>query len=391
MFELQTSSSYGDGVLYGYQFIPFKTGAAMDKRWANTLTPLQPSPDVMKRLVDCVPAILSSPNPVGRLMGSDPEVFAFNKDGSPLPAWEFLPSHAEAKQGVYWDGVQAELSTDLPNACHAYFVDSIQRGLKAIYDSLKAKFPEAHLACADVVQISDEILLNASEEHIMFGCAPSDNIYDIPPIVVDNPREMPWRFAGVHLHGSSFNTKKLDVPWWPHGTIKLLDRTLGIMLTALGRGLENPIRRQYYGRPGEYREAPDQLCRIEYRTPSSFVLSSPALFNFMLDMGRICFPLGLQLDGEHLTFAEQAKDIILNCDADAAVKVLEQNQTFYTGLLARTGWGTYHSKKAFDTIVKGIATVKPSRSMEEEWRLNAAWRPHNNADSSGFSNLLASI
>ena len=350
--------------------------------WSSAqLRPLELTQEVLKFVV---PQVMTSTGLVsGSHTGSDPEIFA-ELNGFPLPAWKYLGPEAEAsavQRGddvyglnptakAYWDGAQAELSTSGVPSCHALVVEEIQWGLQQIYNALRAKFPQAELVCRDVVKLTDEDLATGPEEALAFGCMPSFNAYNIPAVRIEDSRSEPLRFSGCHIHQSVPLTRLQGVvpAWFPEGCAVMLDKTAGLLLTALGRDLEDPIRRRFYGRPGEYRlpQRPG-LLSIEYRTPGSFVLMHPAVTNFAFDIARRAFKLSMLLDGRALPVPD-VKDIILNCDADAACKVIQEHKEIFAPFLPG---------KSLQAVLAGAGSFL-KESVTKAWGLDGTWRVYNN-------------
>lgn len=312
------------------------------------------------------------------LSGTDPEVFVTGKEGI-IPAWKILPSPEKASENAqngtkaYWDGLQAEISLKDGYGCHEYTTDRVRNGLETVYNAALLVDKSAQLLCEDVVEYD---MREVEMEYSALGCAPSENIYNIPPIDVGIPGELPYRFAGTHLHYSTTTVKRPS--WFPHGVVAMMDRTAGVLLTALGRGMENPLRRKYYGRPGEFRAHPTQT-RLEYRTPGAFVSSCPAVFNFALDTARAGFLMGLSQDGREIPM-DSPMDIILNCDAAAAVKYIKKYEKFYTAMITRLQYPVDHTFAILRTGVKSL--LKP---VVKEWKLDGReWKAYNDDRKAGW-------
>lgn len=345
----------------------FEPIGAMDMEMAQRFVPLLPE------------TMFSVPLGHGQT-GTDPEIFAFDKTGAVIPAWRFLPT-VKAATGVYWDGVQGEFTTH-PKSCHNYLSDQVQGKLKRLYTYLKRYDPTAILATQDVVQLDNDTLALAADEHINLGCSPSRNVYpDIKPITIADPRKHPYRYAGVHLHHSVMYH---SVPsWFPHGTIVMMDKIAGLCLTALGRDMENPKRREAYGRPGEYR-LPDKLnLRLEYRTPGAFLLHHPALFNFAADMGRAAYRMGLQLDGR-LHPLPDVQDVIMACDADTAYEVINANRSVFEHLFAKLNYNVAGTMKLLKLGARASGLFRGS--VMDNWELDSQedWVSCDNRDTYRF-------
>jgi len=316
----------------------------------------------------------------GPTSGTDPEIFAFDKNGDVIPAWLYLPKKQNNLHGsVFWDGVQAELTT-APCGCHAYLADYVREGLLSIHDAARHHTKGAVLKCQDVVPVPTKLLVEAAEEHVALGCAPSNNVYTKYKSPVINPRQLRYRFAGCHQHFSATVMAK-NIPWWPGGTVRMMDRITGPFFTALGRDLENPIRRKYYGRPGEYRlPGSSSVARLEYRTPGAFFLQSPQIFNLGMDVGRYAFKMGLILDGKYAPIPDSTS-IVKNCDADKAAAMLKTHSKFYLNMLEKLYKDAKHAKHTLDIAIMGLQAAGLTKaSVAEAWKLDDVWGPHNNDD-----------
>lgn len=336
--------------------------------------------------------------------GSDPEIFAFKENGEVIPAWLFLPRKHDAERNLvanktqfnYWDGVQAEITTTQGFGCHAHLVDSIQDGLAEINMHLKKYDPTAYLGTKDVVEVPEDVLMNAEEEHVALGCAPSQNIHGIPPIDVGASRQHPLRYSGVHLHyrlaGGFDDLVAARGPHYPDNILTTMDRTVGVLLTALGRGMEDPRRRAAYGRPGEYRMTAPSVLGIEYRTPGSFLLSRPEVFNFALDMGRHAYHMGVAFPVDAFGLGE-ATDLIMNCDADAAYKHIIENKPFFEKMLVHS-YGVKAAKTTFDLLKVGLKqSGLVTNDVASMWQANEgqSWGGHSNNDRSTWRYMCDKI
>jgi len=350
------------------------------------------TPEICKRAAAMLPrTVFAAWDKGAGLTGTDPEIFAFDKKGVVIPAWDWLP-HRTVNPDTYWDGVQAEFTTN-PTSCHNYQTDGVRNKLLAIDTLLKEKYPGAHLATTDVVKLDRKTLLSAEDDHIILGCSPSRNAYPtVKPIEIGDPREHPFRYSGCHLHMSVMEYPL--PPWFPEGTVVMMDKLAGVLLTALGRDMEDPIRRKAYGRAGEFRvPAPVPVDttywgtqfkdhtwkRLEYRTPGSFLLHHPALFNFAMDTARAAFRMGLLMDGRLLDEIGDVQGIINNCDADAAVKLITAKNSYYQTFLNGTWNPNYSSHtKTLAVLKQGAkASGRFGDSVYTNWKLGDSWNGDN--------------
>src|SRR6267378_65004 len=141
--------------------------------------------------------------------GSDPEIFSRDKKGQIVPAFTFLPPKTdplkvEIGKGmydayIYNDGFQAELRA-MPHGCIAFVVDSIRGGLKGIWE----KSNGASLVLDNAPQIPLQVLRDTPDEHVILGCDPSRNAYNMGGACVGDPRALRYRFTGFHIHASGW-------------------------------------------------------------------------------------------------------------------------------------------------------------------------------------------
>lgn len=317
------------------------------------------------------------------LTGSDPEIFAFDEHGKVIPAWKFLPKTGTDTSPIYWDGVQGEF-TIRPEYCHSYVTDNVQARLKQLYLTLKQYNPTATLVAQDVVQLDKEILDSSADEHINLGCSPSINAYpSINPIHIPDPRSHVYRYSGCHLHYSVSNHPTPD--WFPYGTVVMMDKILGIALTALGRDMENPLRRVAYGRPGEYRVPGPNDCRLEYRTPGAFLLHHPALFNFAADLGRAAYRMGLQLDGRYHPLPD-VKEAIIACDADHAWEIINSHRTIFEHLFTKLNYNVAGTMKLLRIGAKQSGLFG-TNLISNWWLDKTTWISHNYNKNCNFYEL----
>lgn len=314
-------------------------------------------------------------------VGSDPECFVGDEKGKVIPAWRVFPNHKEEKWNTpYWDGVQAEFKVP-QDSCLAFLVDDFQRGLQAVRKA-------GTVILDSVVEVPKAILNKASKAHIELGCNPSMNAYGKQGMVVLNGRELPFRFAGMHMHfGVSFLANNTTACI---NTTKALDSMLGLVLTAIGGEEENPIRRMYYGLPGEFRMPKHGL---EYRVPASWVMKHPALVHLAFDLARFAINLQILNQFEYNWDADEDEvcGIITNSDSAAALKVLERNKNKAT--LAQFLLGAYGPVPAKEETFWNILTKKivfEKKRFDHYWGLDGDrfWVGHSEGPTCNMVNLL---
>lgn len=306
--------------------------------------------------------------------GCDPEIFIETQDGSCLPAWECLPdkhhpfsAQTEGNGGTiraYWDGFQAELSTT-PTECAEIQMDQVRRGLQVIRKRALEHDPSSRLSIRSLMEISQSSLLDAKPSHIALGCDPSLNAYGDSGEVVPDPRALPWRFAGGHIHlgDESFRSAPTQI-------VKMIDAVAGAASVGMFGDMDSPIRRRFYGRAGEYRLPPHG---IEYRVLSNAWVTHPALGFFMFDLVRDAAMLGvLNLRSKFLPGAtdRSIQRIINTCDVPAARKYVTRHKEFYQYLWQKR-YGMGASETAMKMILNGVGSVLDPSRIVENWMLDA--------------------
>lgn len=323
-------------------------------------------------------------------LGSDPEIFVLDSTGTVIPAWNFLPRVADhvpkqkrnfnfSDASAFYDGVQAEFQT-IPAMCLAFHVDSIQAGFQAVLRAARKFDPLAQLTCAPVVEVPQDILDTADETYVMLGCAPSENIYpDVRPIYIENPRALQIRFAGGHIHMGKIISGALLTP-----TVKALDAILGVCATAMLDGLDDPRRRSFYGRAGEYRLPPHGL---EYRTLSSAANMHPAMTHLAFDLGRqTVWAVEKGYSNLWNCSEDEARSAIDGSDYKLARKIVRRNISYLRAVLMTIyGTAVADPSKATTTalrlILEGARNLLPA-DMETNWKLfqpvgtNDGWKGH---------------
>lgn len=314
-------------------------------------------------------------------LGADPEVFVVDKKGEVVPAWEYLPEKKNPRSVValggalssaYWDGFQAEFTTPGYHTCLYEMTNSIQAGLAEVYSAAKAKAKGYSLSLSSVVQINPDTLMAAKDEHVAFGCSPSFNAYGEPPVLVDG-RTTSVRFAGGHLHIGLPNYAGKEGKLVP--LVKGLDAVLGLAAVSLFASFDNPVRRAFYGKAGEYR-----LPRhgLEYRVLSNAWLAHPLITHLTFDLARAvmgAWDAGFSGIWEH--DETETRRIINTHDVAAARKVLTKNREAFLSILSLIG-GSYGNKEARELVYRIWCTgmesaIKDPEDLEGNWRLASTW------------------
>lgn len=320
----------------------------------------------------------------GGYSGADPEIFALDENGVVIPAWLYLPSKDASTQGyccdkarAFWDGFQAEFTIS-PASCHQEMTDHIHHGLSAVYKCLMKYNSKARLSPVSVVRVPYKMMKEVSDKHAALGCSPSKNVYpDVEPIQVDDPRSLPHRFAGCHIHIGSpyekFSARGIK------SMVKTMDAIFGVMSVAIFRRMEDPKRREYYGRAGEHRTPSHGL---EYRVASSAVLCHPAITHLCFDMARQAAALGfLGLSDLWISEEKQVREIINNCDFDEADKLLKKNKELVS-VFFRNRYKE-HAHKAHAILEKGAKEILETDDIAGSWHLKEGFFEYRDQDKKG--------
>lgn len=303
--------------------------------------------------------------------GSDPEIFAVDENGAVIPSWLFLPPKPKGPlYGIvpHTDGFQAEFTTEA-GTCHQSLSYEFRSGLIRVLNAALAVNPLARLSYQCVVEVPPALLASETDEHLGLGCSPSLNIYDEPPLDVPNPRDLPVRFAGCHIHqGIGAQPEKTL-----KATVKTMDAILGPVMTSMFRGLEDPRRREFYGRAGEYRLPAHGL---EYRVPSSVTLCSPVTYHLVFDIGRMASHMA-RMGKAFVWRADESmvRRAINELDMDCADAILADNTAMLDAML----YTLYGSSKdiAKDIILKGVSSVLDVSDMQVNWGIETVEKRHN--------------
>lgn len=319
-------------------------------------------------------------------LGTDPEIFAVDAQGEIIPAWTYLPGKEapinyqrnNRTGAAYWDGFQAEFTTSRGDTCLLWVSDNIQAGLKTIHDA--AAKVGGKLTIDTVLPVNPDILQTEALEHVQFGCAPSYNAYGLQGNIEDG-RNVPYRFAGGHLHFGIGNlTREPEAREKAiQKYVKALDTVLGVASVSLLGELDNPIRRRFYGQPGEYRMP---VHGFEYRTLSNAWLCHPLAMNMVFDLARsVCGLADEDMLEPWQGSEEETIEIVMNNDVTKAREVLDRNKTMFRGICkVITGahyYAPHHLDLAFKVWRNGIdSVVENPKDIVGNWNLNGQWILH---------------
>jgi hypothetical protein len=318
-------------------------------------------------------------------IGADPEVFV-TKGDDVVPAWEFLGSKQSmssvqavgGRSCAYWDGFQAEFSVPAVT-CLAYLTDNVQAGLQAVH---KNRPKGAKLSNRPVLPVSPETLETAEDRHVEFGCAPSLNVYGLEGSKVPG-RQVGIRFAGGHMHFGCKDILKAD-PKAADRIVRALDGVIGVTCVSWFKNYDDPVRREFYGLPGEYRLPPHGL---EYRTLSNAWLIHPAVMNVTWEIARRALIMGKDGWYERIwQHQDKVVDCIRRSDAHLAQEILLANKATWIQLLegcAGVFAGTGES--AFSWVMDGVETRLKSDDIETNWLLKSGgWVHHGEAPNANW-------
>ena len=298
---------------------------------------------------------ISTKKPIS--LGSDPEMFVF-QGAKLLPAYEFLQAK-DAGQPIFWDGFQAEWRYDHEDKCSQDSLINLTRERLAVLN-LIAKDRKAKLSLTNVVRVPQVTLETAHTEHVELGCMPSYNAYQLRGQPVENPRKLPYRFAGGHMHFGTWTRR----PKYER-IVCTLDDILGVWAVGAARYFDNPVRRMYYGLAGEYRKPEyKEGFGVEYRVLSNFWLASPNLMRLVWNLGTLCVRLAQRRN--LLLWAgntQETIDTINNCDAERAEQILTRNEPMLRWIL-----GQVYKQEEVDQAIKiGLQGYPNEGNFLKEW------------------------
>lgn len=331
------------------------------------------------------------------MSGSDPEIFVVDKKTKKvIPAFMFLQDKKHAKYhptsegyGItpFWDGFQAEFSMK-SFSCMEWMATTIRGGLLHLLQTARTRFPDAQLSPDSVVEIDLDFLANAAEHHAALGCSKSFNVYGTPAVRVENPRLLPFRFAGGHMHfGDPDLVRDKDEKIQEY--VKILDALVGVASVLWYQELENPIRRQFYGRAGEYRRPHHGL---EYRTPGNGWLRHPALFHLTYGYARTALRFARSGLGKYLDFnPEQVREVVDSYDVKSAREIVRKNKAVIKSIF-RNQWAEAAVKVAYDAFDGGLAQfMHDPDDLERNWHFSTPWHPPQGGVNSEWSPAGCSI
>jgi len=176
----------------------------------------------------------------------------------------------------------------------------------------------------------------------LFGCSPSINAYtmeqQIPAI---DARRHEWRYGGTHMHcGMEYGLAKKVAPWFLNQTnqillVKMWDRYLGVPLTASLDCPEQYLRRQWYGKAGEFRFQfyNKDNFGVEYRAPSQ-IFNNYGIASWAFGIFRWVWENFEDLKSKWDVGREEATRHSINT-GDGLMKLVESVPSYYTASTIR--------------------------------------------------------
>ena len=307
--------------------------------------------------------------------GCDPEFFAVDEGGDLIPAFQYLPPKLDGDGTpnlAYADGFAGEV-TPYAVSCLQTLARGTQRLLVEANTSLHVKFPRAHLTLRNTFIVPPTLMEIASDEQVALGCMPSQNAYNLPPLLFENARLMLLRSAGGHIHFGLTSPPDGQRGAQIATAIRLLDAIVGVACVSLMERFDSPERRQFYGRAGEFRTPQHGL---EYRVLSNAWLAHPYIFQLVFTLARRVASIGIS---EPFNFWEatesEVRETIDQSDVQRARKILMRNERMFFTLL-NSLWPSKRRRHAHATLAvffDGMHTIiKEPDNLEKNWNLRSS-------------------
>lgn len=287
------------------------------------------TPEIEKKIVKH--RIQNLPRVVGT-QGSDPEIFAVDKDNQVIPAFRFLgskesPDRCEQNnEPIFWDGYQAEFNV-YAQSCLDGTITSTWQSLRSLDRLLKKHDKDARLTIQPTFDIPMHLLKTDKEEHVQFGCMPSKNVYEMKGKVADG-RDVPFRSSGGHIHLALNEEQKKKIPQY----VKALDAILGVASVSMFGQYDESRRREYYGLAGEYRTPKHGM---EYRPLSNVWMCHPTAMYITFEFARKIISL---VDNDLFKYWNAREEDVIACINDCniplACEIIKQNEEMFKDLLA---------------------------------------------------------
>lgn len=240
------------------------------------------------------------------LLGADPEFFITSPEGFVSASEVFPEKHEPLKPysdrygapftsngytKLFRDGFGVEVNVQ-PRSCRAILSNDMSNAIKDIRYLVKKKNPDWDITSIPTAEVSYDYIQKLPEDVKKFGCDPSFNAYSERKEFIDlNGEVHTLRYAGGHMHFGYDSAKDgYNCPLTEENKkkeafllVKLLDLTVGLPLSIIFADKAEFLRREFYGKAGEFRFQP---WGIEYRTPSPRIWNHVVLAGLAFGTGR---------------------------------------------------------------------------------------------------------
>lgn len=228
-------------------------------------------------------------------LGCDPEIFitriagTVRKRVAAVGSERIVPEPQvtdDMPPRVTRDGVQVELHVPGNTACREALAGQVSRAmstLSALVTKARAtrRDPSIAISFQPLVTLTRGDISRLSPEARELNCKPSRNAYGREQVWRDGSI-YPIRTASGHLHlGNSLFTKNMIDP---DEGVKVLDLLVGIPCVLVDQDPAQKIRRETYGRAGEYRLPKHG---VEYRVPSNFWLQDYKMLSMVFGLAKL--------------------------------------------------------------------------------------------------------
>lgn len=321
-------------------------------------------------------------------VGADVEFFFEDEEGTVVSADMFLPAKRDGlilhvgkvvdkvpdgydlpQALLHFDGIQGEL-TIAPEYCRSWSLDYMRDGLRHAH--LLAKDNGLSLSIRTCVPTPKEVLADASDEAVRFGCDPDYNAWNagMPNSKAHiNPKTHYNRYAGCHVHVSTPFAKDKEKTL---EAVMLTDIFLGVPLVLLESKDEAVAkRRAVFGGAGCFRYT---SYGFEYRTPSANMLSHPFLYLWAWEMARFATAV-VNAD----LFPQVAE--ALQGNAEAVINAINHNDPKLALWVMERVWPMVqdsHSKRHAQAFLN-ILTIKEEFGIDrlvDNWQLDFPHHSH---------------
>lgn len=196
------------------------------------------------------------------------------------------------------------------------------------------------------IEVSEDVFSKASPAMRQFGCTPSHNPYEDTEI--GDGQEVRQRSAGGHLH---FAYKGRYPGLTQKKIVKVMDIVLGNTCVLIDRDKGNAIRRELYGRAGEYR---NKSYGLEYRVPSNFWLQHYVLLSMVTALGRQAI---------QIVKSGHANEFLKLFDTDSVREAINTNDK----RLARKNFNIYKKWLKDNHVISGAGLTHENVDTFEAW------------------------